>query len=195
MNRGPAKSFSRERVLDVAMVAFWKRGYAATSVADLLEATGLGAKSLYDTFGGKRELYLNCLDHYGATVLSEVFDRTVDGEAPLARLRRVLEGLVRASPRGPARGCLLGVAAAELEDDVELARALKRHLNHIQNSLENVLAEMPLKADGPGANELASMLMTLLQGVHLMSRVDGVGGHARRATQAALALVEARLEP
>ena len=58
MTRGPAKSFDPDKVLDKVMLEFWKKGYAATSISDLREATGLGAKSLYDTYGGKRELFI-----------------------------------------------------------------------------------------------------------------------------------------
>ncbi len=48
------KRFDRNQVLDRAMAAFWTRGYEATSIDDLVEATGINRGSLYGTFGGTR---------------------------------------------------------------------------------------------------------------------------------------------
>jgi TetR/AcrR family transcriptional repressor of nem operon len=48
------KQFDRNQVLDRAMAAFWTRRYEATSIDDLVEATGIGRGSLYGTFGDKR---------------------------------------------------------------------------------------------------------------------------------------------
>ena len=46
------------------MRCFSAAGYAATSVRDLGDATGLGAASLYNAFGDKRTLFTQCLDRY-----------------------------------------------------------------------------------------------------------------------------------
>ena len=190
MSRGPAKSFDQEKVLDQAMVEFWKRGYAATPISGLRQVTGLGAKSLYDTFGGKREMFLACLERYGDTVVPRMFDGLVARYPPAEAVKRILRNLLRAGRKGPARGCLLGVAAAEIENDVELSEAIGKHLDRIQESLAGALAAAPLKQGAPAPAELASMLMTLLQGVHLISRVEGTERHARRAIRVAEKLVD-----
>lgn len=177
-------------MLDQALLAFWRHGYAATSISSLRQVTGLGAKSLYDTFGGKRDMFLACLERYGETVLPMVFDQSDSRYAPLETLHRILETLVRVSPRGPARGCLLGVAAAAVENDPELSAAIRAYLDKIQASLAELLRSIPLKDNAPPPAELASMLMTLLQGMHLISRVDGTRDHARVAVKTAMRLVE-----
>ncbi len=61
---GRPREFDEEQVLDRAVQVFWTHGYEATSVAALEEATGLGRQSLYNAFGGKRELFLRSLDRY-----------------------------------------------------------------------------------------------------------------------------------
>ena len=58
MSRGPDKQFDPEIALDKAMQLFWAKGYAATGLSELLETMGIGRKSLYDTFGNKRALYI-----------------------------------------------------------------------------------------------------------------------------------------
>lgn len=51
------KDFEPDDVADAAMQVFWRRGYAATSVQDLVDGTGLGRGSLYNAFGSKQGLY------------------------------------------------------------------------------------------------------------------------------------------
>ena len=58
------REFDEGAVLDAAVLCFWKQGYEATSVRDLVEHTGIAAASLYNAFGDKRALYEKALDHY-----------------------------------------------------------------------------------------------------------------------------------
>ena len=58
------KQFDRIDVLDRAMALFWRRGYEATSIQDLVDATGINRGSLYASFTSKKGLFLAVLDHY-----------------------------------------------------------------------------------------------------------------------------------
>ena len=60
--RPPARVRSRRCVLSAASERFRTRGYAGTSLDDLVDATGLARPSLYAAFGDKRALYLAALD-------------------------------------------------------------------------------------------------------------------------------------
>jgi TetR/AcrR family transcriptional repressor of nem operon len=50
------------------MVLFWTRGFEATSIQDVVDATGVGRGSLYATFRDKNRLFLTVVDHYLETV-------------------------------------------------------------------------------------------------------------------------------
>src|SRR5690242_14056318 len=53
------REFEPDQVLDSAMRQFWERGYRATSVDDLVRATGVKPGSLYSAFpGGKHALLM-----------------------------------------------------------------------------------------------------------------------------------------
>lgn len=54
---------TREKVLDSAIRTFARRGYAGTSVQDILDATGLSKPTLYYHFESKAGLYRAILDH------------------------------------------------------------------------------------------------------------------------------------
>ncbi|WP_145949288.1 TetR/AcrR family transcriptional regulator [Paenibacillus sp. Y412MC10] len=61
---GRTKEFDRDQVLRKAMTVFWKKGYEATSIPDLLEAMGLSRSSLYETFQDKQSLYYEAIQQY-----------------------------------------------------------------------------------------------------------------------------------
>jgi len=58
------REFDEAVVLEKAKNLFWKQGYHATSVQDLVNNLGINRASLYATFGGKNELYEAALKAY-----------------------------------------------------------------------------------------------------------------------------------
>ena len=62
-SRGRPKVFDRDAALDKAMKLFWQHGYEATSLADLVEATGAKAPTPYAEFTNKEGLFRAVLDH------------------------------------------------------------------------------------------------------------------------------------
>ena len=145
------RGFDEEEVLRAARDAFWQRGYAATSTADLLEATGLGKSSLYAAFGDKRSLFLRILDGYDADALEGV--RSVlagPDEGAVDRLRAFLHsaaGTGRAAKATAARGCLLARSTAESgpEDDDVRERAQRTY-----GTMEELLEEAVRQAQRAG---------------------------------------------
>src|SRR5271170_4685314 len=86
------KQFDSEEVLERAMVVFWRNGYQATSIQDLVEATGVNRGSLYATFGDKRGLFLAVLDHYAEHIASPMMaELTIRSDA--GRLKQCLKRL------------------------------------------------------------------------------------------------------
>ena len=119
-----AKEFDREAVLDRAMELFWSQGYEATSLQALLEHMQIGRQSLYDTFGDKRQLFLEALDRYGKVHIDKMLDRLNETNASLESIREYFADFVRfySSPR-TRRGCLVANSTLELvPHDEEVAR-------------------------------------------------------------------------
>ncbi|MFI6761518.1 TetR/AcrR family transcriptional regulator [Micromonospora sp. NPDC050417] len=107
------KEFDPEVVLDRAMTLFWEQGYEKTSMQDLVERMGIHKRSMYDTFGDKRALYLKALDRYADTVVRikrEAAERETDTRVAL---RGLFESAVANIGRYPA-GCLSVNCATEL---------------------------------------------------------------------------------
>ena len=75
--------FDRDDVIHQATGVFWERGYAKTSVGDLVSATGLQPGSLYAAFQSKEDLFLASLDHYGAQSVARVEQALAQASSPL----------------------------------------------------------------------------------------------------------------
>lgn len=100
------REFEPDAVLDQAMLRFWWQGYRATSIEDLVKATGVKPGSLYSAFpGGKRTLFLRSLERYSKLVVPQKLGELAAPGASLAALRGYFDGLVvdLLSPR-PRRG-------------------------------------------------------------------------------------------
>jgi TetR/AcrR family transcriptional repressor of nem operon len=100
------KQFDRDVVLDRAMALFWRRGYEATSIQELVDATGINRGSIYGTFGDKQGLFLAALDHYWEKIAKPMMAELSDPD-PRQAVERMLDSIVRrtSDPRLP-RGCL-----------------------------------------------------------------------------------------
>ena len=55
------RSSIRNRLSTPPCTLFWERGYEATSIQELVDATGVQRQSLYDTFGSKHEIFCEAL--------------------------------------------------------------------------------------------------------------------------------------
>lgn len=54
----------RAHVIAAAMELFWRHGYDGVSVGDLVDATGMNRYTLYQAFGGKKEIFMAVLKSY-----------------------------------------------------------------------------------------------------------------------------------
>src|ERR1700726_3852467 len=168
------KQFDRDDVLDRAMAAFWARGYEATSIDDLVEATGIGRGSLYGTFGDKRQLFLAALDHYWNTVGMEMFAELSDPDARHA-IERMFDALIRraSNPKFP-RGCLFTNTSLECPNcGDEIARKIAENMGQQETAIYQVLRKA--QADGTlsqtqDARALARFFLGVAWGINAVNK-------------------------
>jgi TetR/AcrR family transcriptional repressor of nem operon len=169
------KEFEPDRALDSAMDLFWRQGYEATSVHDLLAEMGIGRGSMYDTFGDKRTLFLAALDRFEETRVARA-DRILESSASAVEgIRRLfettIEGLVSYEPR---RGCLLANTAVELAPhDEEVAGRISRYVRRTEDAFERALVRGRAAGEVPANKDpkvLARFLVSTLHGVRVLAR-------------------------
>jgi TetR/AcrR family transcriptional repressor of nem operon len=196
MAPGPSKSFDPDQALLAARDTFWRLGFDGTGIADLEAELGIGRKSLYDTFGNKRELYLKALQRYADTVIQRICERLENPQASaISNLERTLERLAQHHGSGESQGCLLGVAMAQAQhEDEELAQLIRSYLKRLERALERALRQA--QQDGDVRSDLsprdsARNLVALTQGLALMGRVSEKPAMPRSVVRASLAALRA----
>ena len=109
------KEFNQDEVLQKAMEVFWRRGYEAASIQDLVQHMGINRQSMYDTFGDKHALFLQALDRYREIQSRRVFE-ILDRPGSVKKNVRLLfeEAVERALSEEGRRGCFVGNATSEL---------------------------------------------------------------------------------
>jgi TetR/AcrR family transcriptional repressor of nem operon len=152
-----------------ALVLFWRKGYQATSLADLLDTMAISRSSFYATFTDKRSLFLACLDLFAQRSI----DMIARSRTELPPLDALHSFFVRnfLGPRGHRSqwGCMLVNTVLEMADvDDELSARASTHLEAIKATFESVLVDA--HCEPKRASELADLLMLLNEGVRVSSR-------------------------
>lgn len=134
------KDFEPDEIADAAMRVFWQRGYAATSIQDLVEGTGLSRSSLYSTFENKQGLYQHALRRYEAVTSANVGLLSGAG-TPRDLIRQFLMGIAEDELGNPQKcGCLVANASLELAGHDEAVAVLVAHnFQRLQTALEKLI--------------------------------------------------------
>lgn len=176
---GRPRAFDTQQALARARDVFWSRGYAATSVQDLVDELGVQRGSLYAAFGDKRDLYLKAVALY-ATENRQHLETALRGDPVLPALRRILlepSALTGAlEPRQGRRGCLVGNTTAELVPGDDAARALVAaaydgFIEVTTAALARAQATGEVTTTAPPEAQ-ARLLLLLFQGSALVSRAQ-----------------------
>jgi len=111
---GRPRLFDEETVLDRATELFWEQGYAQTSVADLVEATGVHKPSLYRTFGSKDDLFALVLRRYADTRIGFLTEQVAACGPGVEGIHEFLSAIQsNLADNGARRGCLLIASSSE----------------------------------------------------------------------------------
>src|ERR1700739_4780241 len=103
------KQCDPEIAADQAMEVFWRKGYAATTPQDLVDALGIGKGSLYNAFGSKHELFELALRRYRDSQGAALLEMLEEPGPVKDRLRKTLRVLAEMDVAEPKRlGCIEG---------------------------------------------------------------------------------------
>ena len=171
------------------MLAFWRKGFAATSMNDLCEAMGVRSPSLYAAFGSKEALYLEAVGHYVLTVGPPIWGKLAEGATARAGVESLLLTATETLPESgtiPA-GCMATLAAISDEWPEGIAEAVRKirvdMLGMLRSRLEAGVAdgELPPTTD---IDALSRCYLSVYQGMAVQAR-DGAGTAELRGLAAA----------
>lgn len=177
------------------MDLFWRRGYEATSVADLSDHLGMGPGSLYNAFGSKHALFLAALDRYchlGSVRRERLLEQA---DSPLAAIRAFFGAIVDESVADTdRRGCLVANSALELAArDPETARRVRGDLRAAEDAFHLALVRAGTAGElaaGVDPRRTARSLVATLLGVRVLARSDPDRERLEDAVSAALHVLD-----
>lgn len=170
------REFAEPDVLEKATGVFWKKGYHAASMQDLVDAMGINRASLYGTFGDKHQLYIRCLQTYRDALHQTMTTLTARRRPARERLGTLFRHLVSEAVHDADRkGCLLANAALERgAEDPDTLREVRLYLDFTESLFRTLLDEGQrsgeIATDRP-ATDLARYLTALLAGFRVVGKV------------------------
>ncbi|MBL6010414.1 MULTISPECIES: TetR/AcrR family transcriptional regulator [Bacillus subtilis group] len=134
-----SKEFDEKAVLRKAMELFWEQGYEKTSMQDLVNHMGIHRRSIYDTFGDKRSLFLASLNHYEELIVNEMESIISSTSSIKQAIRDVFIFVLNSIEQYP-KGCLSVNAAIELSLlDKEIGRIVTKMFNRTEDMFNNLI--------------------------------------------------------
>ena len=163
---GRPREFDEEQVLTSAMEAFWRKGYEATSLADLTECTRMNKASLYRVFGDKHQLFMAALQNYSNIEFRETTAVISDAASPLTNLRAVVQKVCEDA--GSDKGCLMINSMVETAPhDPEVKQLLQEFGTHRLQAIQGMITQAQVAGEvraGLEPHKLAVSLMIAFAG-------------------------------
>lgn len=198
MRTGRPRGFDKERALAIAMDMFWRKGFAATSMAELCGALAIAPPSLYAAFGSKESLYEACISYYMDNVAPCIWN----GFRQAATAREAVEAFLEDSANvlpgiNKPSGCMVTLSDARGEGSERLGQlvedARRKGLQLVERRIEEGVATGEISREvNPAA--IARYFLSVQQGMSIQARdgftVNELRDVARAAMKAWPALVE-----
>lgn len=162
------------------MDLFWRYGYEATSLADLLNEMEIGRQSLYNVFGDKHSLFVEAVKHYNDQIVQRMVDILMASGSGLQNIRKALKLSASVASGKEYYGCFLTNSIIELgrydKEVVEIVRSVdKRIINALKYALEAAIKSGEISADTE-TQAVARFLNATLHGIV----VAGKASHGKR---------------
>ncbi len=171
---GRTKQFDKQAALDGAMQLFWAKGFHGTSMQDLVDNLGVNRQSLYDTFGGKHELFEAALERY-RDLQALPIRRALEQEGPVGEvLRRLFDGMINMLIESDGKGCLMVNSTTELASQDEVVYGTcSANARQLEAALTGLMARAQqngeLPADRPPV-QLARFLVSTMNGLSVTAK-------------------------
>ncbi|MGA9238276.1 TetR/AcrR family transcriptional regulator [Robiginitalea sp.] len=189
------KLFDENEVLAKAMNLFWKQGYAATSIQDLVSHLGINRGSLYDTFGDKEQLFKKSFALYRKTNiegLKQFFENQSNVKDGFSILfDNAIEEAIQDKDR---KGCFVVNTTTELiPNDASFTEVLESNKRDFEKLFLEYLKQGKASGQLKTAKDLesiAGLFYTLYNGIRVVSKVQPDKKKLKDTVNVALSLLD-----
>lgn len=171
------ETFDKQFVLQQASEVFHTKGYHATSMQDLVEATGLNRSSIYNSFGCKLNLFMDVLAHYqdkNKMIFQSKIKNCKSAEETLKNIFTLHLQQIQNDTNN--RGCMLVNGQSEMANQEP---SVKSFMQKNQDSYISLFTDLVQQGQQEGyfntiqtPKEYATFLYSSIQGLRMMGILD-----------------------
>lgn len=185
------RKFNEEKVLDIAIEVFSRKGFNATTMLDLAKETGVQRGSLYNAYQNKEVLFFKVFSRYSENfmILVETQLQHPDVKVAFTQLFKTIENRLCSDQQ--AKGCFSTRAimeAAKQCQDIHLC--LTQFLDSLELTIKKRLEQAINDGQFSGnAQSTARYLVALTRGLAVIERVYNDNTRMSEISQQALAFM------
>ena len=189
------REFNENIALDRAIELFWERGYAHTSMREVVKHTGVAHAGLYTAFGGKDDLFKAAIEKYEERIFTYLFGGLESTRASLKDIKKLFHFITSAKDdKYFQHGCFIANSALEFGNTEHpinevLTRTFNRQVRAFANALNNALQLNQIKAS-TNVQESAASFAVLFYGCSSLTRMNAPSEAIQQAIAAALSSIE-----
>ncbi len=189
------REFDEEKALEKALELFWHKGYAETSMRDVVTYTGVAHAGLYSAFGSKRDLFQAALMRHLEVTLTQLSSKLNTPEAGRAELEEFFLTMLHIVKTGNFDdGCFMANSAVAFGTEPgPILDIFNDHIERMERSfrtaLENAKARGEVRSDlDPLA--VADLLVTVFNGMAVLARGSSGYDRIERSVKTALKVLD-----
>lgn len=189
------KKFDKEEILHRAVQLFWKKGFHATSMQDLVDHLGINRASLYDTYGGKESLFNQAFEQYRSSNTSGLITFLAGYNSVKEGLRALFERATQESVSDcDKKGCFIVNTTTELvPGDKIIGEALEKHRAGLENIFYEFIETGEKSGEIPKGKDLmaiARLVFMVYNGFRVVSKMNTTAEELRSPIEVALTLLD-----
>jgi TetR/AcrR family transcriptional regulator, transcriptional repressor for nem operon len=166
---------TRKKIVAAAAPIFNQRGYEGSSIADLMEATGLKKGGIYRHFASKEELAMEAFDYTWGAARDARWSRVDENTTGVEQLKQLIANFIDRKP-SVAGGCPILNTAIDADDGNPLLRervrkALRFWSNRLQDVVKQAAEQGEIRPD-IDPKTVATLIIATLEGALMMSRLE-----------------------
>jgi AcrR family transcriptional regulator len=177
LTQSEAREQTRKALLAAAAEVFARKGFAGASLEEIAEVAGYTTGALYYHFASKQELFVELMRagwerrtaNWAGAAARVVADEAADPYAELSRM--LVQRATRSDESGPLQGEFWLYALRNPDAMAVVAEQLREQAAGVRPAVE-ALMERAGTAPGISADELATVILALFQGLARRRRMD-----------------------
>jgi len=167
---------TKQFIIEKSAPVFNTKGYAGTSMTDIMSATGLSKGCIYGNFESKDDVAIASFDYNFAKVTAHMKERIIKSENAIDRLL-VYPTTYRNYFRYTylQAGCPILNSATEVDDThpklkTRVAEALQFWKTSLENQIKRGIKRQEIK-DDVDAEEIAIIMISMIEGAFMQAKV------------------------